>query len=310
MILSVSRRTDIPAFYSNWFLNRLNEGFVLVRNPMNYHQVGKIILSPDVIDCIVFWTKNPKKIVEKLDLLKDYKYYFQVTINPYNKEIEQNVALKNTIIESFQILSEKIGKEKTIWRYDPIIITEDTDINYHYKCFNYLCKRLNGYTDSCVISFVDIYKKTERNMKDVKYNLASNDTMLEISKNIADIANNYSIKIYSCSELIDLSSVGIEHGRCIDDKLISKIVGQELDIKKDKNQRAECGCVESIDLGAYNTCRHGCKYCYANFSVTAVKNNTIKHNPESPMLIGNLEPDDKVYERKMTSYINKQLKFI
>ncbi len=211
MILSVSRRTDIPAFYSDWFFNRLREGYVLVRNPMNYHQVGKITLSPDVIDCIVFWTKNPKLIVERLDLLKDYKYYFQVTINPYNKEIEQNVALKNTIIDSFKKLSEKIGKEKTIWRYDPIVITEDIDINYHYKYFNYLCNKLEGYTDSCVISFVDIYKKTERNMKDVKYNLASNDTMLEISKNLADMASNYNIKIYSCSELIDLSSVGIEH---------------------------------------------------------------------------------------------------
>ena len=128
-------------------------------------------------------------------------------------------------------------------------------------------------------------------------------------QNIADIANNYSIKIYSCSELIDLSSVGIEHGRCIDDRLISNS-RSGIRYKKDKNQRAECGCVESIDIGTYNTCRHGCKYCYANFSDIAVKNNIIKHNPESPMLIGNLEPDDKVYERKMTSYINKQLKFI
>ncbi|MDW5299568.1 MAG: DUF1848 domain-containing protein, partial [Sedimentibacter sp.] len=270
MILSVSRRTDIPAFYSDWFFNRLKEGYVLVRNPMNYHQVSKILLSPTVIDCIVFWTKNPTIISDKLDLLKDYKYYFQVTINPYNKEIEQNVPSKNIIIDSFIKLSKRIGKEKTIWRYDPIIITDTIDFNYHYKYFNYICKKLEGCTDSCIISFVDIYKKTERNMEQINYSLATEETMLEIAKKFADIAMSYNIKISSCSETIDLSSIGVEHAKCIDDRLISKIVGQEINIPKDKNQRKECGCVESIDIGAYNTCKHGCKYCYANFSETAV----------------------------------------
>ncbi len=171
---------------------------------MNYHQVSKILLSPTVIDCIVFWTKNPTIISDKLDLLKDYKYYFQVTINPYNKEIEQNVPSKNIIIDSFIKLSKRIGKEKTIWRYDPIIITDTIDFNYHYKYFNYICKKLEGCTDSCIISFVDIYKKTERNMEQINYSLATEETMLEIAKKFADIAMSYNIKISSCSETIDL----------------------------------------------------------------------------------------------------------
>lgn len=307
MILSVSRRTDIPAFYSDWFFKRINEGYVLVRNPMNYHQVSKVLLSPDVVDCIVFWTKNPAIILEKLDLLSDYKYYFQVTINPYNKEFEQNVPSKKAIIDSFIRLSRKIGKEKTIWRYDPIIITEDININYHYKYFNYLCTKLQGYTDDCIISFVDIYKKTERNMKQINYNLATEEAMLEIGKNLSDIAKNYNIKISSCSETVDLSSLGIEHAKCIDDKLISKVVGQEINIPKDKNQRKECGCVESIDIGAYNTCKHGCKYCYANFSDVAVKNNIMKHNVDSPFLVGQLEPEDKVTDRKLVTYLSNQI---
>lgn len=159
MILSVSRRTDIPAFYSDWFFNRLQAGFVDVRNPMNIHQISRIKISPDVVDCIVFWTKNPKKMLDRLDELSGYNYYFQFTINPYDKQIEHYVPQKSEVIATFQALSMKIGPEKVIWRYDPILLTNKIDVNYHIKYFNELAKRLNGYTNRCVISFVDLYKK-------------------------------------------------------------------------------------------------------------------------------------------------------
>ena len=166
MILSVSRRTDIPAFYSDWFFNRIREGFVYVRNPMNIHKISKIKLSPDVIDCIVFWSKNPCPMLSRLDELQPYMYYFQFTINPYDMKLEQNVPTKNGIIETFRVLSDKIGPERVIWRYDPIILTDSISMNYHVKYFEELAKRLQGYTYTCVISFLDLYKKTERNISD------------------------------------------------------------------------------------------------------------------------------------------------
>lgn len=299
MILSVSRRTDIPAFYTEWFFNRLNEGYVLVRNPMNYHQVSKISLTPSVIDCIVFWTKDPTYMLDKLDLLSKYNYYFQITINAYDNKIERNLPSKDAIIGAFKELSAKIGKEKTIWRYDPIILTNEIDIEYHCKYFDSLASKLEGYTNRCIISFVDLYKKSERNMKNIKGKSIDNAKMLEIGRRLSEIAFNHNLKIGTCSELIDLSSVGIEHAKCIDDRLISEIIGLNIIIEKDKNQRDICGCVASIDIGAYNTCKHGCLYCYANYSDTAVKNNLLKHNPMSPMLIGNIEPDDKIVDKKM-----------
>lgn len=307
LILSASRRTDIIAFYMDWFMNRLKEGYVLVRNPMNYHQVSKIELNPDVIDCIVFWTKNPANILDKLDMISEYKYYFQITINGYSKDIEHNVPSLDLVIESFKKLSKSIGKEKTIWRYDPILLTDKIDIEYHCNRYEEIASKLEGYTDRCVISFVDLYKKTERNMRNLRIKNFDSITMLKIGRRLSEIARRHGFIIETCSEKIDLLSVGIEHGKCIDDKLISKIVGNKIKVNKDKNQRDVCGCVESIDIGAYNTCKHSCLYCYANYSEMAVKNNILNHNPKSPLLIGEREKDDIIYKRDMKSYIDKQM---
>lgn len=309
MILSVSRRTDIPAFYTEWFFNRLKEGFVLVRNPMNYHQVSRVILDPDITDCIVFWTKDPSNMLDKLDLLKEYNYYFQITITPYDSKIERNVAQKKHIIESFKKLSDLTGKKRTVWRYDPIILTDRMDIEYHKKYFDMLASGLKDYTERCIISFMDIYKKSERNMKGFNIADISERDMIETGKALSEIASRYGLEIKACSESVDLSSAGIEPAKCIDARLISDIAGENINVKKDKNQRDICGCAESIDIGAYNTCKHGCLYCYANYSDNTVKNNIMKHDPKSPMLIGNIEPGDKITDRKIESYRNTQLRF-
>lgn len=306
MILSVSRRTDIPAFYTDWFFNRLDEGYVLVRNPMNSHQVGKVILSPSVIDCIVFWTKDPAPMLNKLSLLSDYKYYFQVTINAYDKKIERNVPSKHSVIEAFIKLSNMIGKEKVIWRYDPIILTDKTNMEYHFKYFDLLASKLERYTNRCVISFVDFYQKSKRNMSHITMHPIDDLTMMAIGSKLVEIAHKHSINIETCSEEVDLLSPGIKQSKCIDDGLISEIIGKRIRVEKDKNQRDTCGCVESIDIGAYNSCKHGCLYCYANFSDTTVKNNTLKHDPKSPLLIGEIRPEDTIIDKKMKSYLRYQ----
>jgi DNA repair photolyase len=306
LILSVSRRTDIPAFYSEWFFNRLKEGFVLVRNPMSYHQVSRVKLTPDVIDCIVFWTKDPGKMLGKLHLLDEYKYYFQITINPYEQHLERRVSRPDKVIKSFQELSSKIGTDRVIWRYDPIILTKKMNLDYHTTNFNKIASILSGHTKRCIISFVDNYRKTERNMKSIVQEDITGEIMLRIGERFAEIGDKYNLKISTCSEIVDLSAVGIEHAKCIDDRFISQIIGESLIIAKDKNQREECGCVTSIDIGAYNTCKHGCLYCYANFSENAMINNAKKHDKNSPMLIGNIKPDDKIKDRKMESYKKDQ----
>ena len=303
MILSVSRRTDIPAFYSEWFYNRLKEGFVYVRNPMNIHQVSKVILSPEVVDCIVFWSKNPWPMLSRLDELKDYMYYFQYTINAYDKGMELSVPRKEGIINTFKELSDRIGPKRVIWRYDPILLTEKMDTDYHVKYFEEIAKRLEGFTDTCVISFVDLYKKTQRNLQDTSAREPSMKEMLEMATKLFLIANEYGITVQTCAEEIALETVGIKHGKCIDNALIEDLLGVKLVVSKDPNQRKECGCVQSIDIGEYNTCAHGCRYCYANFKDSVVVKNRLAHDPHSPLLIGTLGADDKVTERKLFSFI-------
>lgn len=299
MILSVSRRTDIPAFYWEWFLNRVQAGFVDVRNPMNIHRVSRIDIRPEVVDCIVFWTKNAGNIIPHLDQLKDYKYYFQYTINPYNKLIEENVPLKKYVVENFRLLSEIIGPNRVIWRYDPILLTDMIDVDYHLRYFEELAKRLKGHTNRCVISFVDLYKKTVSNTRELMMKEPTDMEMHFLAHNLSSIAKDYGMEIFSCSESIDLDFDGVRHGCCIDRNLIEEIVGYKIDVKKDKNQRKECGCVESVDLGAYNTCLHACKYCYANFNNMKVQTLSKKHNPLSTLLVGDLDNNDIVSERKV-----------
>lgn len=299
MILSVSRRTDIPAFYSDWFYQRVKEGFAYVRNPMNIHQISKVAINTDVVDCIVFWTKNPKPMLSRLDELKQFNYYFQFSINPYSQSLEQKVPKKEMLINTFKQLSEKIGEKKMIWRYDPILYTEEIDLNYHVKYFEELTRRLSPYTKRCVISFIDNYKKTERNLKGTTARELTDSEIFNTAKRLVEIANHYNIEIQSCSEKIELAEYGIEHGRCIDHRIVEELIGFKLNIQKDKNQRKECGCVESIDIGEYNTCGHSCLYCYANFNKTTVEKKRGIHDPFSPLLIGKVEPEDKVVERRV-----------
>lgn len=308
MILSASRRTDIPNYYADWFFYRIKEKFVYVRNPMNMHQISKIDLSPEIVDCIVFWTKNPKPMMERLDELKEYKYYFQFTITGFGKDIECNVPhKKEVIIPTFQELSEKIGKEKVIWRYDPIIFTDKYTPEYHVKAFGQIADALCGYTNKCVISFVDIYAKNKKDIEALNTREMSKEHLQEFAEQLSRIASKNNMEIGSCAEAIDLESCGIKHNCCIDQNLIESIIGCRIHAGKDKNQRKECGCIESVDIGLYNTCRNGCKYCYANDSQESVNDNCRKYNVTSPVLCGEIAEGDKISVRKVKSVKEGQL---
>ena len=310
MILSVSRRTDVPNYYSDWFINRLKEGFLYVRNPMNTHQISRINLSPEVVDCIVFWTKNPANMLGKLEYLQDYAYYFQFTLTGYGRDIEPNLPDKRKeLIPAFQKLSEKIGKEKVIWRYDPILLSDKYTADYHLRAFEEIAGNLAGYTEKAVISFVDLYEKTWRNTRGLGIRLATEKEMMGLAAEMARIASKYNLEIESCAEQWDFQKVGIQRGSCIDKKLIERIIGCRLTGQKDKNQRKECGCFESVEVGAYNTCLNGCRYCYANFSDEKVKENIKLYSQDAPLLCGNIGPDDKITDRKMKSLKNIQLSF-
>lgn len=301
MIISVSRRTDIPAFYSEWFFNRIKDGFVDVVNPMNSNQISRIEITPNKVDCFIFWTKNATPMMSRLEELNEYKYYFQYTITPYSKDVEPGILNKKNILKNFKMLSEKIGKDKVILRYDPIFLTRKYSIKYHCEAFEKLCEQLKDFTEKCVISFIDLYKKTEKNTKSLNIIPLNINHIEKISKEFSLISAKYGIKIETCAENYNLEKYGILSGKCIDDKLISKILNYNLNVKKDQTQRENCGCVKSIDIGQYSTCKHYCLYCYANFNYKQVEDNCINHNPKSSLLIGELKDDTKITIKKMTS---------
>lgn len=308
MILSVSRRTDIPNYYSQWFINRLKAGYLYVRNPVNTHQVSRIDLSPEVIDCIVFWTKNPLPMFPLLKELDGYPYYFQFTLTGYGKDMEPGVPhKKEDMIPVFKKLSETIGHERVIWRYDPILFTETYTEEYHLKAFSEIAKELKGYTDKVVISYLDLYWKMKHNMKGIPLIELSTDKLKVFSSKLAEIAVSNQMSIASCAEAIDLSDYGIAHNSCIDQKLIEHILGCRINVKKDRNQRGECGCVESVEIGSYDTCFNGCKYCYANFSKETVQNKSRHYNPNSPMLLDEIKEDDVITIRNMKSVKVEQM---
>jgi hypothetical protein len=302
MILSVSRRTDIPCYYSEWFMNRIREGVVLTRNPVNQAQLSRVVITPDIVDGIVFWTKDPANMLMHLDELDrlGFRYYFQFTITPYGNDIERNLRPKGEIEDAFLELSRRIGKERVIWRYDPIILNDYIGMDYHQRQFRRMCEKLAPFTDMITISFMDFYPK----LKTMPARLITENEMEHLAGFIGITAKEYGLRATACCETLDLTGYGIKRANCIDKERIEKICGYKLDLPTDKNQRQGCGCFQSIDIGAYDTCMSGCVYCYANGSPATLKHRVESHNPESLLLIGEVKEGENLTDRKVKS--NKQ----
>ena len=284
MIISASRRTDIPALYGKWFIKRVKEGFVLVANPFNPSQITQVSLKAEDVDAFVFWTKNGMPFFDYLKEIKEYSYYFHWTITPYDRTIEKNVPQKNIIIDSFKRLSDIISPDKVIWRYDPVFFTQKYDYSKHLFYFEKISKLLSTYTKTCIYSFLTPYKKCEKNMSSIKFRLPEDPEIESLSKYFSEIASSYNISLSSCAIKTDLTKYGIKRGSCIDKDLISKISGKEINAPRDKNQREFCNCAKSIDIGSYNTCINGCIYCYANSNLFIAEKNYKRHNPDCEIL--------------------------
>lgn len=309
MIIQTGMRTDIPAFYSKWLLNRIEEGFVFVRNPYNPSQVTKYSLSPDVVDLIAFCTKNPAPMLPYMDKLKPYGQYWFVTITPYGKEIEPNVPAKDKVIKSFRQLSDIVGVDSIGWRYDPIFTDKNHSVEWHISMFKKMAEALCGYTRTCVISFLDIYKKVERNFPEAR--AVSKADRIAIGQAFVETARKYGMTIRPCAEGNELAAYGADCSGCMTVKTFETALHNRLDVPKRKsNQRGgQCACLLGVDIGAYDTCGHLCRYCYANANAALVKENLKKHNPKSPFLLGESMPGDILHEASQKSWIDRQIRF-
>ncbi len=306
MIINTGNRTDIPAFYSEWFYNRIREKYVLVRNPYYREQVIKYTLTPDVVDVLCFCTKNPEPMLSRLFEIEKFRQFWFVTITPYGKDIEPFVPNIENVIKSFKILSKCVGVNSVGLRYDPIFINEKYTLDFHIKNFEEMLFELSGHTKQCVISFIDLYEKTKRNFKEVK--AVKKQEQEQLVKEFVKIGQKYGIDILTCSENVDLQKFGVDVSGCMTKSVLEKAIGATLDIPKGKKtSRESCNCLLGNDIGEYNTCGHACLYCYANYDMAIVNKNKRNHNPLSPLLIGHLEEGDIVKETKQVSYYNSQI---
>ena len=301
MILNTGLRTDIPGFFSEWFYNRIDDGFVYVRNPYAKNQIYSYRLDPELIDCIIFCTKNPKPMFENLEKIDKFNQYWHITITPYEKEIEPNVPPMNDVLESFKYLSKKLGKENVTLRYDPIFINEKYTLEKHIESFEYIINSLSGYTTEAIISFIDLYEKTKRNFP--KAIEVTKDERLKLGKEFAQIGKKNNITIKTCVEGSELDKFGIDSSGCMTKEVIERAINKNLNIPKQKARNGECYCLLNNDIGEYNTCDHGCLYCYANSNKRLVKRNLKLHDPKSPILIGEIKEDDIIKEMKQKSLI-------
>lgn len=308
MIINTGMRTDIPAFYSDWFVNRLKAGFVLVRSPYNPRSVTRYRLSPDVVDLIGFCTKNPAPMLPHMDMLQPYGQYWFVTITPYGREIEPCVPRKQDVLDSFRQLSDIVGTDSIGWRYDPVFISDQYPVDRHIKAFEYMAKALSGYTRTAVISFIDLYQKTKRNFPEARPVTA--EQRLLLGKAFTDIGNQYGMTIKPCGEGDELSSFGADCSGCMTVAVYKQALHQRLRVPKTVPARKECACYLGGDIGAYNTCGHLCRYCYANYDNGIVQRNMLTHDPESPLLVGHLTSEDQVHDAKQESWIDPQISMI
>ncbi len=295
MILNVSGRTDIIAFYTDWFLNRYQEGYIDVRNPFYPKQISRIELKD--VDAILFCTKNPLPILKHLDEIKK-PIFFHITLTSYKKDIEPNVPNKKDIIEAIKQISAKIGIENVYLRYDPIFINEKYTIEYHIKAFDRICTLLDGYIKHIIISFLDDYKNVRKNQNIIKPKKLTETDYKQIGENLIKSARKHNISIQTCCEDKRLTEYGFLNQDCLSKELAARITGKTKFKKWKARNNKNCNCVEMVDIGVYNSCSHFCKYCYANYDEQKVLENKKKHNPNSSLLIGELEKDDIIKIRQ------------
>lgn len=324
MILNSGMRTDIPAYFSEWFLNRIKDGYVLTRNPYNPLQVTRYRLDPEVVDILVFGTKNPAPLIPYLDKLEKFRNYWFVTMNPYGKELEPNVPSWQEVAESIKSLSNKFGKKAVCWRISPIIVNDTYTVEWHIECFKKMAKELQGYVETCMIAFLDLYEKTKRNFPEGRR--VTKQEKARIGEAFVQIASAYDIRIIGCYEDADLAEFGVDVSGCMthhalehigdfkltipkSEKGVDKQLGSSASISEAemREHREHGGCILGKDIGEYNTCPHGCKYCYANYDQRSVREKYKQHDSASPYLIGHALPGEKIHEAKQESWVENQM---
>ena len=294
MILMVSGRTDIVAFYSKWFLNRYKEGFLDVRNPFNQNLVSRINFED--VDLIMFCTKNPIPIIKHLKKIQK-PILFHVTLTPYKKDIEPNIPPKGLIINSIKEISKILGKDFVTVRYDPILINDKYTVEYHKKAFDKMCNLLDGYVNKIIVSFIDDYKNVRKNINTLRYQYFNKEIYKEIGLSFSKSAKKHNMTVQTCFEKRRLTEYGFIEGDCLSKEAAYILTGKKY---KEQTARKEkmCHCVQMVDIGVYNSCKHFCKYCYANFDENKVNENYKNHDPNSSLLIGHLEKNDIIKIRK------------
>ncbi len=305
MILNTGSRTDIPAYYAPWFYNRIREGYVLARNPYYPSQVTRYRLTPKVIDILTFCTKNPQPILDRLQELSEYCCVWYVTITCYGRDVEPFVPETGQVMDSFKRLSALVGKERVIWRYDPVFLSDIYPEEYHVQQFGWMADSLSRYTDRCVVSFIDLYEKTKRNFPGIRE--VAWEEQKRLIKAFSRIAARNHIKIHLCCEKKELETDHVDAKGCMTKEVLEQAAGFSLNVPKKRPARPECGCLLGADIGAYNTCGHGCLYCYANYDRKTVARNMKNHNLDSPFLIGGFQEGDIIKEAVQTPWRDGQL---
>lgn len=306
MILFVSGRTDILSYYPKWFINRVKEGYVDTRNPYNDSLVSRIYF--DVVDIIMFCTKNPHPFLKYLDeletLLPNVPLVFHITLTPYKSDIEPKIGLiKKQVIEDIKYLGKRYGKDNIFVRYDPMFKSEKYTISYHIKAFEKLAKEIKGYTSNIVISFIDLYKNVIKNdAKFIHIQKFSEEDYKEIGENFSRIARENNVNVFTCGEANNLKEYGFNTGACLSKDYATKLMeklNKKVKFTKQthRGKNLYCDCVKTVDIGAYNSCLSMCKYCYANFDESIVNKNYLMHDENSSLLVGHLKEDDVIKDR-------------
>jgi hypothetical protein len=306
VILNTGCRTDIPAYFSEWFYRRMAEGYVMARNPYRPELVTRYALDPQVVDVICFCTKNPAPMLPRLSELDTFRQFWFVTCTPYGAEIEPRVPMKADVLASIRQLSDVVGPQAVGWRYDPVFLSERYTADFHLRAFERMAEALEGRVAFCVVSFIEIYEKVRRNFPEARAVSAADQRFL--ATEFVRIGTEHGIAIRLCCEDASLGRCGAITDGCMTQEVLERACGIQLGVPRSKRSpRDKCQCLLGADIGAYNTCMHGCRYCYANYDQRTVERNFRLHDPASPLLIGHVQPGDVVHDARQESYLVQQL---